>query len=172
MNSSVGKPKTSTKQPSNMAAGAPTFFVLPRELRDEIYIDLLTSGDFALLHTSHTIYDEASRLLEQHAVLRMTMRRVTGLQFDTAGLTSIGSFMDRIQNFDIQIYFNDLQSSLPLWRRYYRMIEAINPDIEREVMTITLMLGDGSNLRVSSPRNQPHIVKMYPLPSCTSLLII
>lgn len=55
---------------------------LPRELRDIIYRDAIAAGNLEILRTNKAVHGEASELLSQHAVFRMSFGFTTSKPVD------------------------------------------------------------------------------------------
>lgn len=82
------------------------FLNLARELRDMVYVDLITSGQVQILRVSQQLHDEAKDLLYQKGICRL---RMDCFIFDTPKLRDPTTILsnDKIRNFNIHMSIHD-----------------------------------------------------------------
>ncbi|MCJ1459732.1 hypothetical protein MMC28_010111, partial [Mycoblastus sanguinarius] len=125
------------------------FFDLPREIRDIIYCDLLTSGHIAILRTSRAVHWEASTFISKEGVLRCTIlarRQPHSLCFQNLNL---------VQNLDIHLdLWNIYYKEIPKFLRTLRDFEGSS--IPRQTLRITLL--DSRSARPASNNGRQRLL--------------
>ena len=94
------------------------FWTIAGELRNIIYKDLITSGDFAILRTSRTAHDEAKDLLYKYGICRLALKHKTNPKL----LVFRNPPAHKVQNLNILVFLNtDPVNYRALFKKYEKL---------------------------------------------------
>lgn len=116
---------------------SPTLNILPREIRDMIYTNLIAAGSLTILRTSKAVFQEASHFLHKHGICRLVLP-IKSINSSPDFLLN-KSHTDTIQNLDIRLAMRavwawDLEtarliSGPSVWRRKCHVSIENNADL-------------------------------------------
>ena len=117
--------------------------LLPRELRDEIYIHSISAGDLAILRLNKRTYTEASSLISKHGVLRINRGFADSDDDRTVWSNRDSSQASLVQNLDLRLNATAaITDILPI--HLENISRLFDPKIPRGLCRVTLICDSGA----------------------------